>query len=366
MQNKNYWSEPKDETTTEIKDMTTTEILLALEPPQKDKHKTPVRSVKEQSAGSEKTRSKGKPKPKRQVVKSKTSENVPKKTGKAKKVKVKVKEFKGVRSSKIRKEYAHLKVYNLKNSVDEEFKSFSNNFMENERKLDIEQTDVVTKMNGIYPNCLMYLDKQNIFIAGSNNHSQNYLVFIHFIMDGGEDDYTVDYMVNIPAVDKVTRLSCNSKQSQVIISFNNEYNSCLDVRSHDRRPELAEKKTMKGVCLWSSNQADMLMTSKMETRAQKDPGLLERVPVIKHLWSIEHGFYYKAVDFLKININSLLSSKYWAKTMDKSVKKRLNSIVEKTLRKKTRTGEADETRTKRCKWSRSSCCAGSTVTRKSW
>lgn len=341
--------------------------MLALESIQKEKPVTQKKDAKAKSNESKKSQSKGELEPIRQVVKSKTADNLKKKPVKEKNKKPKLKELKGVRSSKIRKEYANLKVFTLKNSGDEQFKSFSNNFMENERKLEIVQTDVATKMDGIYPNCLMYLEKMNIFIAGSSNHnSTNYLIFIHFTMEETGTEFAIDYMINIPAVDKVTRLSCNSKQSHVVISFNNEYNSCLEIRKRDRRGEAGEKEEMKGVCLWSSNRKDMLMTKKMEKRAQENPEFLKNIPVIKHLWSIEKGFYYKAVDFLKININTLLRSKYWVKNIEKPAKKRLKAIIEKTMKKVVQTSKTDQTCKRKCRWSRSSSCAECTATRKSW
>ena len=306
-QNKNYWFEAKDESTTEI--------LLALEANPKARMSSQTKLALE-------------PKEKLAETKQPGSARKPSEAGSLKEKADKVPKFKGVRGKNIRAMYSKMKVYNNKTARHEKFNALSNNFIDFDLKIPIYKTKVPTGMKGIYPNCLIYLQKFDMFVAGSNNlDAKNFLIFMRFKWNKQYNTYELDFHLNLPSVDRVTRIHSNPDDSFLILNFNNEYSCCLSLKT--RRPgHQIPKEDLKGFCIWASNKHDMLMTRKVDQRARQSTQFALGLPVVSYLWGLKKGFYYKAVDFIYLDVNRLLKNKFWSKKIPKVMQKRLKKFID--------------------------------------
>jgi hypothetical protein len=323
-QNKNYWFEAKDESTNDI--------LLALE----SKSKNSVSHANDFNLNTSKPEIQKK-------TDSNTEENDSKNLKSNKKgtysKQVKLNSAKisipgGVRSSKIKEMYSKLKIYTIKNSCGDKFSSLTTNFMDYSTNIDYVQQDFNSKNKGIYPNCIVYLKKYDMFILGSCNFEmQNYVIFVRFKFNDKTEEYEIDFLIEIPTVDKLTRIHVNKNQKFIILAFLNENCCCIRLKKRKKSDPPIEFQPLSS-CLFANNKNDVLMTDKMTKRIEETPSFLYSLPQIKYLWEIKKGFYYKAVDFIVLSINRLLKIKYWTKRMNPKMLENLKKLKNETIKKK--------------------------------
>ena len=191
-------------------------------------------------------------------------------------------------------------------------------------------------MKGIYPNSLIYLKKHNLFLAGSNNSpSENYIIFMRFSPDENSDSYVLDFQFNIQTSDKVTRIHTNSSETKIILALKNENSCCFEIKKRKKIHKNIEIKAMDGFCIWTKNKFDILMDGSLLEKVKNNPKMVKTLPVIRYIWGISKGFYYKAVEFITLDINKFLRIKYWTKSMNNNLKIKYQKILNNILKNKS-------------------------------
>jgi hypothetical protein len=227
------------------------------------------------------------------------------------------------------KEFKNTKIFTKKDIQNNSFKVFTNTFLENERKLQIDQTNFPLEGNGIYPNCLIFLKKHNLFVSGSSTNNKPYhLKFLRFYEDI-ENQMQIDFKICIPLKRPITRLVSDSKETHLILAFNNDANCCLEIKKRSKKKKLIEEEPIDDFCFDLENKNDLLNVKSDHSNN------IDKLPVIRHLWTETTGFYYKAIDFIRIDINRLTRNKYWKKNITKSGLKELEKLKKQYLKNKT-------------------------------
>ena len=306
---KNYWGEHKDESTSEI--------LQALESHkelrgqyQKDPSETLGLSYSNQKLSiNQKSQPNGFSEKKPIIPETSINKNY---------------NFNGMRGKAFIKGFGKIKVYTKNHIQHNSFKVFTNTYLENEYKLSSDQINISMDEKGVYPSCLIYLKKHNIFVSGSSaTDKPHYLKFMRFCKDESKNQMKVEFMIKIRTRKPITRICCDSKDTFLILAFNNDVNCCLEVKKRTKKNKKCEKNTLNNECLYLENKNDILLTKDIESsKLNKD-----QMPVIKHMWTNTNGFYYKAIDFIKIDINRLIRNKYWKKNITKSGLKNLEKVI---------------------------------------
>ena len=241
----------------------------------------------------------------------------------------------GIRGSKMIEMYSKVDVFNLKTCRKNSFSTVTNNFKDAMYKFSIDQVDTATGVKGIYPSCMIYLKNYDLFAMGSTNYNmENYLIFVRYKFEKHSGIYQVNFIHRIRTVDKLTRIHVNSEEKHMILAFSNEFTCCLKIKKRKGDVVFKEGENLKGSCLWAENRNDLMMSYSIEKQSENIKSKKMEIPVIKFMWELKKGFYYKTVDFVYLNITRLLKNKFWTKKMEKKVLKRLNQKLEEALKKK--------------------------------